>query len=238
MRSLQSCCRMRCCCWARALSWRVQPCRCVYRLPRLCPRHVATFCARGETGCHQAAPRNTGPSRVQQPGPPAPGPPARPCLLLTSRSRYWFRMELASCSTKERRSRPSERRAEGRPPFSSPHPGGQGASQALRGKGPGLGCCAEVHPPAPRGFAAAAHRRQSPSAGCCAQRSAAPAPPCLARRDPRAPASAEEPATQLRPACPPAPHQQVAPQKGGRARRMSWVNTAGDHPWGHAFLPG
>lgn len=50
MRSLQSCCRMRRCCWARALNWRVQPCRCVYRLPRLCLRHEAAFCAWREVG--------------------------------------------------------------------------------------------------------------------------------------------------------------------------------------------
>lgn len=59
--SLQSCWRMRCCCWARALSWRVQPCRCVYRLPRLCPRHEAAFCARIQGERHrQAAPRKAG----------------------------------------------------------------------------------------------------------------------------------------------------------------------------------
>ena len=71
--SLQSCCRMRCCCWARAFSWRVQPCRCVYRLPRLCPRHEAAFCARmrGERH-HQAAPRKAG--LVKGAGSP-PSPP-------------------------------------------------------------------------------------------------------------------------------------------------------------------
>lgn len=59
MRSLQSCCRMRCCCWARALSWRVQPCRCVYRLPRLCPRHEAVFCAQRRGGEREGVARGT-----------------------------------------------------------------------------------------------------------------------------------------------------------------------------------
>lgn len=53
---------------------------------------------RGSRGHHQAAPRSTGPgqgagSRAR----PAASPPAWPFLLLTSRSRYWLRMEFASC---------------------------------------------------------------------------------------------------------------------------------------------
>lgn len=91
MRSLQSCCRIRCCWWASVFSCRVQPCRCVYRLPRLCPRHEAAFCTcpeeRGpQGGWPETRPHHPG-SQAKPPNQPTPSPnPIIPVPLLPAQN--------------------------------------------------------------------------------------------------------------------------------------------------------
>lgn len=159
MRSLQSCCRMWCCCWARVLSWRVQPCRCVYRLPRLCPRHEAAFCAQQEVGGEgvprgaiRLHPKTLAPSRVSAARPaPLPAHPDASLALVPAHQKVPVLAPDGGCilfRPSGRKCRPSERWAAGwaapgqlgpsaaslAPEASQPSSGSDGR------KGWGLGC--------------------------------------------------------------------------------------------------